>query len=222
MEHTINHRTIQHLARFPHQTRTLPLERSTWQCSRFTWIHMARRDEFKSMIQLVRARRVRVLTDVRRQTRLTRRPYGCPIAIAPSECPSRPGPDDMWTCAKRTLRLRLRYAKCHVHRPRAPTCADLSDIFCAKVGRYNMYDPSRRRSRVSGAIRKSRCPARRSTRLRFSLWSPLRVVVVRPRTYVSMYGGTRASESPQIRHRTRRAGPEHALLHVSCYMSVVT
>ena len=32
---------------------------------------MARRDEFESMIEMVRERRVRVLADVRRQTRLT-------------------------------------------------------------------------------------------------------------------------------------------------------
>ena len=121
----------------------------------------------------------------------------------------------MCAFAKRTLRVRLPYAKCRIHRPRVRTYARLCQNFCAKVERYNMYDPSRHRSRVSVSIRKSRCPARRSTRLRFSLWSPLRVVVVRPRTYVSMYGGTRASESPQIRHRTRLAGPEHALARSS-------
>ena len=57
--------------RFPHQRRTLPLARSLSQCTRFTWLHMARRDEFESMIEMVRERRVRVLADVRRQTRLT-------------------------------------------------------------------------------------------------------------------------------------------------------
>ena len=126
-----------------------------------------------------------------------------------------PDPTTCTLSAKRTLRLRLRHPKCHVHRPRVRTYARLCQNFCAKVERYNMYDPSRRRSRVSVSIRKSRCPARRSTRLRFSLWSPLRVVVVRPSKYVSMYGGTRASESPQIRHRTRLAGPEHALARSS-------
>ena len=126
-------------------------------------------------------------------------------------------PDPM-TCtlsAKRTLRLRLRHPKCHVHRPRVRTYARLCQNFCAKVETYDMYDPSRRRSRVSVSIRKSRCPARRSTRLRFSLWSPLRVMVIGPHTYVSMYGETAASESLHMPHRTRRAGPEHAFARSS-------
>ena len=65
---THNHCTIQH-RRFSHQRRTLPLERSTWQCTRITLLQMAPRDRFKSMIHPVREHRVRVLTDVRRQTR---------------------------------------------------------------------------------------------------------------------------------------------------------
>ena len=121
----------------------------------------------------------------------------------------------MWARAKRTLRLRERHPKCHVHRPRVSTCADLSANFCARVERYDTNDPSSRRSQVSGAIRKSRCPARRSTCLRFTLWSPLFVMVIGPRKYVSTYGGTTASESRHILHRTRRAGPKHAFARSS-------
>jgi len=51
---------------------------------------MALRDNFETMIHPGCERRVRVLADVRRQTRLKQSPYGCPVAIAPSECPSRP------------------------------------------------------------------------------------------------------------------------------------
>ena len=116
----------------------------------------------------------------------------------------------MWARAKRTLRVRLRYAKCHVHRPRVSTYVDLSANFCDRVEIYDMHDPSSRRSQVSGAIRKSRCPARRATCLRFSLWSPLYVMVVRPRKHVGTYGKTTASESLHTPHRTRRADPEHA------------
>ena len=121
-----------------------------------------------------------------------------------------PDPTTCTLSAKLRLRLRLRYAKCHVYRPQVSTYVDLSANFCDRVEIYDMHDPSSRRSQVSGAIRKSRCPARRATCLRFSLWSPLYVMVVRPRKHVGTYGKTTASESLHTPHRTRRADPEHA------------
>ena len=53
------------------RARTLPLKRSTWQCT-FTWLQMSWRDDFQTMFYSVRERRFCLLTDMKRQMRLAR------------------------------------------------------------------------------------------------------------------------------------------------------
>ena len=77
-------------SRYRSTRRTLPHARSLFQCTRFTWLHMARRDEFESIIEMVRERRVRVLRRRRRhrQGRFSRRVSGARARRFRLECAS--------------------------------------------------------------------------------------------------------------------------------------